>query len=353
MNFLKNTKKKLQTAVLGKRTKDDDDDDFDNYIPEVPPHPSLDPNSQTNNNNFAASFVPDFNAAFSQLSSATDSIANTLGSVVLPSFDTKEDEQDGEKKELSLEELKAKEEENKRIEKEKLRQQEESKKDREDWKFFLSLTAKVDDITSKTQSSLTKLKDESAVHEISKANDDPCYADQYDDFVPKSAGGWVAFDEEQQYNPADPIFHLPKVEGKMNQVLFGKQFVYTCVLFTEKKPEEPEPIKPAVIDESTIKLAKELIDDFGFTNPAPAIGTLAPDQIAFEPVDSSVDPFDTSFISVEAIRSGKAQEIVDKKKEEILAKLDQDVEFDPFDTTHIETIIQKDLTLSDDPQPNN
>lgn len=126
-------------------------------------------------------------------------------------------------------------------------------------------------------------------------------------------------------------------------------FVFDCLL-VEKKPE-PETNLAPVIDESTIKLAKELIDDFGFTNLAPAIGSLVGDQISIEPIESSVDPFDTSFISVEAIRSGKAQEIVEKKKEEILAKLDQDVEFDPFDTTHIENLIQKDLTLSE-PEPN-
>lgn len=189
-----------------KRNKDDDDDDFDNYVPEVPPHPSTltDATGVASESNFA-----NFADTFTSLTSAADSAAKTLvDSIASTIQNTESDDTEQDKGEqLSLEELKAREEEHKRTEKEKLKQQEESKKDCEDWKYFLSLTAKVDAVTSKTQTVLTKLKDESAIKDIAKV-EDPCFADRYDESVPKTAGGWVAF-EEQEFNPADPIFSQP------------------------------------------------------------------------------------------------------------------------------------------------
>ena len=195
MNFLK---KKIKNVVQGKRNKDDDDDDFDNYVPAVPPHPSkLAENGVPSPaiENFAS-----FQTNLNQASSVPDPTA------VLAIQDNQE--QDDTKENLSLEELKAREEEHKRTEKEKLKQQEESKKDNEEWKYFLSLTAKVEAVTSKTQSVLTKLKDESAVKEISTF-EDPCFSDKYDERAPKEAGGWIAFGE-QEFNPADPIFNQPE-----------------------------------------------------------------------------------------------------------------------------------------------
>lgn len=202
MNFLKN---KIKNVVKPKRNKDDDDDDFDNYVPEVPPHPShLGGGDSVNNSeiNFA-NFSDTLTSISVAADSATKSLVNTISSTLNPESETETNDD----KQLSLKELKAKEEEHKRSEKEKLKQQEESKKDNEDWKYFLSLTAKVDAVTSKTQTVLTKLKDESAISDIAKV-EDPCFADRYDETVPKTAGGWIAF-EEQEFNPADPIFKQP------------------------------------------------------------------------------------------------------------------------------------------------
>ena len=102
---------------------------------------------------------------------------------------------------------------------------------------------------------------------------------------------------------------------------------------------EPEAVEP-VIDESTKQLAKELIDDFGFTNPAPGIPLWEEETIAIE--EDSVDPFDTSFIDIDKIQTGKSL----KTGTALLKDIDSDSKYiDPFDTTHIETVITEELVI--------
>ncbi|OTF78926.1 hypothetical protein BLA29_006199, partial [Euroglyphus maynei] len=283
---------------------------FDDYVPGgIPPHPS----TLTTENKFDST-----NTNFANF----DSINKIGEPFSLPPFG----ESEQSVQQLSLEELKVKEEEYRKEEKEKLRQKEESKKDCEEWKFFLSLTAKADAITTKTQTVLEKLQTESAVKEISKF-EDPTFSDQFDETAPKTSGAWAAFDETAEYNPSDPIFNLSekdKTEPQQQKLI---------------RTDKDQPL----IDEGTKKIARELIEDFGFTNPAPGIPLVDTDTKAslFDIEEPSIDPFDTSFIDVEAIRSGES---ISKP---ILIK-DIDVnEIDPFDTSYIESTIQKDLTIKD------
>lgn len=92
----------------------------------------------------------------------------------------------------------------------------------------------------------------------------------------------------------------------------------------------PEPIEP-VVDENTKRIAQELIDDFGFINPAPGL------PAALEPVQTTetFDPFDTSFIDIEAIKSGDCI-----NKPTLIKDIDVG-EIDPFDTSYIESSIKK------------
>ncbi|KAF7492726.1 hypothetical protein SSS_03331 [Sarcoptes scabiei] len=307
MNYLK---KKINKVVHGNQKRaNNDDDDFDDYVPEVPPHPSDSLNNQSNN--------------FAKFDSTAT--AAHIGSILK----SKEEEKS---EPLSLEELKQREEEHRKIEKEKLRQQEEGKKDREDWQFFLSLTAKVDAVTSKTQSVLDKLKTESAVEEISKV-EDPSYSDQFDILAPKTSGGWTAFEESEQYNPSDPIFTQQQQQQQEEE---EKRENST----QRSDPKQLEPI----VDENTLRISRELIDDFGFTNPAPLISIgdskNSANILTFEEsnASNSIDPFDTSFVDVDAIRSGSTIAI----KPTLIKDIDVD-EIDPFDTSHIESTIGKDL----------
>lgn len=85
------------------------------------------------------------------------------------------------------------------------------------------------------------------------------------------------------------------------------------------------------------KIARELIDDFGFTNIAPGLAPALVPLEALSLTESSnepeVDPFDTSFIDVEALQSGAALPV---KPTELIQNLDfTETEFDPFDTSHI------------------
>lgn len=214
MNFLK---KKIKTVVGSKRNKDDDDDDFDNYIPEVPPHPStlnepngpLAANFNSNFANFGNS--SNFNSNFDSSSSFDPSSNFGSSQVPLPLPGDSSAEEPKEK--LSLEELKAREIEHKKAEKEKLKEAEDSKKDNAEWAYFLSLTAKVDAVTSKTQSVLTKLTENSAIEEIRNLEDAYLPGENQKAALnvavaaapkPKTAGGWAAFEEESTFNPADP-----------------------------------------------------------------------------------------------------------------------------------------------------
>ncbi|KAH9506421.1 hypothetical protein DERF_011154 [Dermatophagoides farinae] len=323
MNYLK---KKITKVVGNPKRKNDDDDDFDNYVPEIPPHPStLTTTTTTTDINDQLKIKFDStNTNFANF----DSVNNiTVGEPFPLSFGEQEQQQQQEQPKLSLEELKAKEEEYRKEEREKLRQQEESKKDCEEWKFFLSLTAKADAVTSKTQTVLEKLQTESAVKEISKF-EDPTFSDQFDETAPKNIGAWAAFDETADYNPSDPIFQFPKQDETEQQQSIDKD---------KTKP---------VIDEETKRIARELIEDFGFTNPAPGIPLVdgektKTDTSLFAIEEPTIDPFDTSFIDVEAIKSGESI-----LKPTLIKDIDVD-EIDPFDTSYIESTIQKDLAIKD------
>ncbi len=100
--------------------------------------------------------------------------------------------------------------------------------------------------------------------------------------------------------------------------------------------QQAEQAAPIVVDE---KIARELIDDFGFTSLAPGLAPAslaAPLEALSLVADDSapeVDPFDTSFIDIEAIKSGAA---LPQKPTELIQNLDfTEAEFDPFDTSHI------------------
>lgn len=244
MNFLKKKIKTVKTVVHGKRNKDDDDDDFDNYVPEVPPHPStLAENgapSTAASNLFPVNFPAHFQSTLDSLGSVADSTVKSL--VGLGLSDAQKPEEP--KEDLSLDQLKEREQENKKAEKDKIKQQEESKKDNEEWKYFLSLTAKVEAVTSKTQSALTKLKDESAVDEIS-ALEDPCFLDRYDQSAPKGAGGWIAFEEQERVNPADPILKQPT--GKSPRPTSYEPILQGCILLVRRS--SPTGAAPGRVDE--------------------------------------------------------------------------------------------------------
>ena len=102
---------------------------------------------------------------------------------------------------------------------------------------------------------------------------------------------------------------------------------------TEKVPE---------LDEAAKKIARELIDDFGFTNPAPGITTLLEQaSITGAALQDDIDPFDTSYIDIEAIKSGGAVKGVELIKDIEIKELD------PFDTSHIESVISQDTTVAE------
>ncbi|XP_075587898.1 uncharacterized protein LOC124494034 [Dermatophagoides farinae] len=232
MNYLK---KKITKVVGNPKRKNDDDDDFDNYVPEIPPHPSTLTTTTTTTTDINDQLKIKFDSTNTNFANF-DSVNNiTVGEPFPLSFGEQEQQQQQEQPKLSLEELKAKEEEYRKEEREKLRQQEESKKDCEEWKFFLSLTAKADAVTSKTQTVLEKLQTESAVKEISKF-EDPTFSDQFDETAPKNIGAWAAFDETADYNPSDPIFQQNQDEQQQQQQQKWQMFELNKDILVRHRP---------------------------------------------------------------------------------------------------------------------
>lgn len=173
MNYLK---KKLKLNHKSKHNEDDDD--YDNYVPPVPPHPS------TLGQTLQTSAVP--------LPVSTQSNGDPLQP--LPDQTSVEPQISAEE---LLKQLKEKEFIRRQEEKEKIREQEKEKQNREDWQFFLNLTAKVEDITNKTQSALEKIKEKSTVEEIiQKADSFEEYVPEHQQIIVNKPGQWIAFGED-------------------------------------------------------------------------------------------------------------------------------------------------------------
>ncbi|CAG2104246.1 unnamed protein product, partial [Medioppia subpectinata] len=291
MNYLK---KKLK---LSQKPKHEDDDDYDNYIPPVPPHPST----------LVAGQVPP--------PLPPPPLSTTLGSSVITQSNgdpsqplpapAVTDEPPISSEEL-FKQLKEKEFIRRQEEKALIAAQEKDKQNREDWKFFLNLTAKVEDITNKTQSALEKLKDTSAVDDIVNQVDEGLdYVPEPDIVVVKSAGSWVAFTEDGQ--PPQPLGN--------NLEVFG------WIRHTEDRETKPSKTPQQITEESLKKVAEEavpetihlessqLLDDFGF-NKEPEVIPVAYQPVLFEEEDYLDDPFDTSFVNVSTVAPKAAAELI-------------------------------------------
>ncbi|XP_054160700.1 uncharacterized protein LOC128958791 [Oppia nitens] len=309
MNYLK---KKLK---LNHKAKADDDDDYDSYIPVVPPHPSTLSANSAHNTHINSSDIQQPNGDPTQTLPVTGQTQQTEVNA-----------------EELLKELKEKEFIRRQEEKQQILIQEKEKQNREDWQFFLSLTAKVEDITNKTQSTLEKLKDTSAVDEISNQIDDGLeYVPQPDVVVVKSAGQWVAFSEDGQQpsnQQTDPDINSDKQKPTKTPQQITEESL-------KKVAKE---VKPETINLET----SNLLDDFGF-NKEPEVIPVAYQPVVFEEEDYLDDPFDTSFVNVSTVAPKAAAELIlSKSNVKKLLKTPSNPEIfdiDPFDTSYVDTAV--------------
>lgn len=241
MNYLK---KKLNV----KKPKQDDDDDYvEIHKPVVPLHPNVVKTNQQ---------------AFGNQQEEPE---------VLPSDPDQ-----------LLEYLKQKELKRLSQEKERLKQIEEANKNKEDWKFFLSLTQKVQQTVSQTQSAIEKIKETSAVDQIINSEEEE---------IPKLAGEWIAFDE-----------------GGFPNHLNGKTE-------TEEQQENIKLEEKVEVANNNINNNINLLDDFF----APATDEPAVcDVVENNYLD---DPFDTSFVDVSSVSIEQAKELIKSRSSNEISEL--------------------------------
>ena len=241
MNYLK---KKLNV----KKPKNDDDDDYvEIHKPVVPLHPNV---VKTNQQAFG--------------------------------YQQEEPEELPSDPDQLLEYLKQKELKRLGQEKERLKQIEEANKDKEDWKFFLSLTQKVQQTVSQTQSAIEKIKETSAVDQIINSEEEE---------IPKLAGEWIAFDE-----------------GGFPNHLNGKTE-------TEEQQENIKLEEKVEVANNNINNNINLLDDFF----APATDEPAVcDVVENNYLD---DPFDTSFVDVSSVSIEQAKELIKSRSSNEISEL--------------------------------
>ena len=242
MNYLK---KKLNV----KKPKNDDDDDYvEIHKPVVPLHPNV---VKTNQQAFG--------------------------------YQQEEPEELPSDPDQLLEYLKQKELKRLGQEKERLKQIEEANKDKEDWKFFLSLTQKVQQTVSQTQSAIEKIKETSAVDQIINSEEEE---------IPKLAGEWIAFDEGGNPN------HL---NGKTE-------------IEEQQENIETEEEKVEVVNNNINNKINLLDDFFAPATEEPAVCDIVENNY----LD---DPFDTSFVDVSSVSIEQAKELIKSQSSNEISEL--------------------------------
>lgn len=249
MNFLKKLKQPLSTPRGNKQQnsdKDLDDDLYDEYVVEAPPHPSellalgLDPNAVDEEK-------------LKEFYNKTKSEGNktACNSVLLA-------------RQRQKEEI------------------EEKKKTREEWKYFDSLTARVQQAVDSTKKTLDHLKESSAIDEITQ----PDYE--------------LKLSADQIFKSSATV--KQEKEGADNWVDFGED--------TSEKRTEKAVAESAATNDNSAKETEEKkpteVDPFGVSSGStPLLDILCETSEPIVPLvkevaspNSGPDPFDTSFVKI-------------------------------------------------------
>lgn len=253
MNFLR---KKLKQH----KKHANDDDDLDDYIPPVPPHPS----ELAKLEEQAKDLLTCDNL------SVIVSESNALGSTATATTTTSHATPSG------------------------LPSKHKVDKDKEEWKFFEQLTAKVEEAVVRTQSNLDELKKASAAEEIAKKSE---YSDEDDipvddeffeetgkvtGVVAKGTANWVALDEgTTKTNEKDKIKSPSPTEPISSE--------QSNPIVNSSNEISQQPINPPV----------DLLDDFGFGEEPKPSESVQPSAVLFDYENDYLDdPFDTSFVDI-------------------------------------------------------
>ncbi|UYV74250.1 stnB [Cordylochernes scorpioides] len=210
-------------------------------------------------------------------------------------------------------------------------------KDTEEWQFFEQLTQRVQATVQKTQTTLTKLKDNSAIEDINKLEDFVEPEETNHISPPPNSLSWANFDDEGGFQP--PVRPPPPKRPPAPE-------------------QEPTPLPPPEVSQEQPPipdLGFDLLEEFGFQKkespvvPPPPQGLLIVDEPIDVEEEEGPDPFDTSFVDfdkpIAAAAAPPARPPPPTKPptaiQDILFATDpeetQEDEIDPFDTSYVDT----------------
>ena len=254
---------------------------------------------------------------------------------------------------------------------------EEKKKTREEWKYFDSLTSRIEQVVKNSQKTLEQLKETSAIEKLSepeyelKLSADQVFKSSSTVKLEKSANNWIDFEEEEstkkeKANKSGEVKNIADQEldefgcARRNTLTgtsapqLDAQNLIAEELFedfgidlrpTEKKKatqQQQAPANQQVVVGSTpntesrrqsTSSAKLNIDLKATARPRPRANTAA-ETVTAAKVQPEPDPFDTSFVSAEPVEVS-----LPNSSNEAVIPVEQPLPsprvFDPFDTSYI------------------
>lgn len=194
-----------------------------------------------------------------------------------------------------------------------------NKLEKEEWKFFTQLTAKVQQTVSTTSEAIAKVVESSVLDNIATQEhedydeEEPPPPEEPED-LPRNTKGWVAFELEDTLVGVPGAETNPGIKSPLAPTLSA---VPGVVLGEGSNTDDQD-------------AAKTLLDDFGFGSPEPTSTSAAPvsadiDFFGEEPAPQEEeldpdDPFNTSAFDVDKIAEKAAQLAIEKEKQEALQK---------------------------------
>lgn len=219
----------------------------------------------------------------------------------------------------------------------------------EEWRFFEQLTQRVQDTVQKTQTTLSKIKETSAIAELNKPDyylePEPGKAPPEDIVaiapVASPARSWVNFEDGQVSSATEPAVTAaaappprPPPPTKPKE---------------EVVREEPTENSREINGEERCNVELELLEEFGFApREQQQVSLAAPVLLdsflegSEEPVD---DPFDTSFVEGALLTPKEGFHPVTAEEPEA------SVEDDPFDTSFVSSYVAPEVASTVTPPP--
>lgn len=216
----------------------------------------------------------------------------------------------------------------------------------EEWRFFEQLTQRVQDTVQKTQDTLTKIKESSAIAELNRP-------DYYLESAPppeqpvSPARSWVNFEEGGEPAAAgEPPAREPAAEQPLNDHRVVAELVCDLAVEPPVGGALPEASATPAADDDQ---ARKLLEEFGFAVEEPL-----PSE---DPHLELNDPFDTSFVDTSFVDTSLVAADTTSFADASFADTLASTEPDPFDTSFVDRCVvarqEGPLAAEDGPEMSN